>query len=330
MLSDLANNVMNYVWRYFANDNNDVVVIRKSMIDICHGNMSCAVMLSQLLYWHNRLKSQTRWIKLTYDDWFNQCRLTERRVRSAKKLALELGFIETKIVCFNGAPCTHYRINFDTLKKAINYYDPPYYDYEPSSPLPDTPDINKVSDCPDDHLDKTVESSPDEKENEIMTPNQSDITYPIITESNINNKNHMCVVEDLSKETDKNAHTKEKIEKEALDCSLNRERFNQKFSDRDITIEEIFADCQEYYAHRGLIVHWRRFNRWLEREDTKNYAKKTTLKDTAQRLINQLRYQYQLYASQIYADIRLKMIPATTSVLPFEEWSLLHAQHNAA
>ena len=67
---------------------------------------------------------------------------------------------------------------------------------------------------------------------------------------------------------------KEKAEQEALTDKDNIELFNKKFSNRDVTIEQIFKACQEYNAPKSRWVGSQLFNKWLHHENPENYNKK--------------------------------------------------------
>lgn len=67
---------------------------------------------------------------------------------------------------------------------------------------------------------------------------------------------------------------KEKTETEALNDKDNIELFNKKFSNRDVTLEQIFKACQEYNAPKNRWVGTQLFNKWLHHENPDNYTKK--------------------------------------------------------
>jgi len=115
-------NLLQFVWKYFSRHSDDMIVIRKSMVDICDGDLSAAMMISQLLYWHDKYKDQERWMKISREEWFDQCRLSPWKIREANKSLKKSGFMEIKIKRFNKLTCSHYRINFENLKNALLQY----------------------------------------------------------------------------------------------------------------------------------------------------------------------------------------------------------------
>lgn len=117
-----SSSLLKFVWQYFSSHNDDMIVVRKSLIDICDGDFNAAMLISHILYWHNKYHDMDRWMKITYEEWYEQCRMTERKLINAKKNAQALGFIEVKVKRFNKTPCLHFRINFENLTKALENY----------------------------------------------------------------------------------------------------------------------------------------------------------------------------------------------------------------
>lgn len=66
---------------------------------------------------------------------------------------------------------------------------------------------------------------------------------------------------------------KEKAEAKALEDKNIRSLFENKFSDREITIEELFLACQEHYEQKSLWATKDKFLKWVTREDPNNYKK---------------------------------------------------------
>lgn len=116
-------NLLKFVWKYFASHDEDTIIIRKSLIDLCQGSHTTALLISQLLYWHNKYKDMDRWMKITYEEWHEQVRLTERKLKTSLKQARTLNFIETKIKRFNGLSSLHLRVNFECLTAALIDYE---------------------------------------------------------------------------------------------------------------------------------------------------------------------------------------------------------------
>ncbi len=64
------------------------------------------------------------------------------------------------------------------------------------------------------------------------------------------------------------------IESEALNDPENQSIFNQRFSEREVTIQEIFKGAQEYYQAKGQMVGSQRFKKWLRNEKPENFPQK--------------------------------------------------------
>ncbi len=116
---DATQNLLNFVWKYFASSDSDTLVLRKSLIDLCDGSHTCALIISQLLYWHNKYQDMDRLMKITYDEWYEQTRLTKRQMSYSIKHLTSLGYIEAKVKKFNNIPCLHFRIKFENLFQAL-------------------------------------------------------------------------------------------------------------------------------------------------------------------------------------------------------------------
>lgn len=114
--------LMQFVWKYFSSHDDDMIIVRKSMIDICDGDFNAAMMISQILYWHNKYKDMNRWMKIDRDDWYDQCRLSVWQTKQTNKTIKKLGFVFISIKRFNKLACSHYKINFETLSKALVDY----------------------------------------------------------------------------------------------------------------------------------------------------------------------------------------------------------------
>jgi hypothetical protein len=75
-----------------------------------------AAMLNQLIYWRSRAKRTDGFVYKSVEEWKDEVGgITRHTVDKLK----ELPFVETKLMKANGAPTTHYRINFDILIKLI-------------------------------------------------------------------------------------------------------------------------------------------------------------------------------------------------------------------
>jgi hypothetical protein len=89
---------------------NDIKAINMTLVDFT-GDWAPAILLSQLLYWTDKTRVQGGWIAKTYEEWFEEVRLSEYQVRKAAKLMeKDLLILETMVKKFNGNPTVHYRV----------------------------------------------------------------------------------------------------------------------------------------------------------------------------------------------------------------------------
>lgn len=106
------------------------LVIPRPYIDFCGGDHLAALLLSQILYWAERAKAESEWFSKSYDEWYDELRMTRYQVnraingdkRSKGFLGLKAVGIETKLkpsVHHKGAATIHYRVNFEKLREAV-------------------------------------------------------------------------------------------------------------------------------------------------------------------------------------------------------------------
>lgn len=62
-------------------------------------------------------------------------------------------------------------------------------------------------------------------------------------------------------------------EKRALEDPVIRELFETKFSGLDLTIEQLFAKCQEHYDQKSAWATSTKFLQWIKTEKIENYSK---------------------------------------------------------
>lgn len=159
----IPKNLLSFVWKYFSSHDSDTIVLRKSLIKICSGSHTSALLLSQLIYWHNKYHDMERWMKITYDEWYDQILLTKRQISYSREKLESIGLIETKLKKFNNAPSLHYRVNFEKLYKILIELD---NDCRKSQNV--TMESNKMSLSHSDKMSQPI--------TEITTENTSDTT----------------------------------------------------------------------------------------------------------------------------------------------------------
>lgn len=97
-------------------------------INLLDGDHAAALLLSQLLWWHQpgkdgRLKVDYQrdghcWL-LRPDDGWQDCRLTQKQVRRIRSILVGKGLIEHRRFKLNGAPTSAWRPLFDAIQEAI-------------------------------------------------------------------------------------------------------------------------------------------------------------------------------------------------------------------
>lgn len=108
----------------------DSISVKRVYIDICDGNLYDGLMLSQIIYWHGKNKETGKprlkieknghlWLAKSYEDWWNECRVTERTARSCITRLEELGVIKAEIWKFAGSPTKHIRMEWDRFVELL-------------------------------------------------------------------------------------------------------------------------------------------------------------------------------------------------------------------
>lgn len=112
----------------FDHPDNRGVWVELWAIDLLDGDHAAALLLSQLLWWHQPGKDGRP--KVTYerngstwllrpDDGWQDCRLSQKQVRRIRSVLVAKGLIEHKRFKLNGAPTSAWRPLFDAIQGAI-------------------------------------------------------------------------------------------------------------------------------------------------------------------------------------------------------------------
>lgn len=92
----------------------NILTIPRIYIDITGDHLS-ALFLSQCIYWSD--KGRDGWFYKSDKEWLDELGLSSFQIKRIKKDLEE--YIETDIRKANGAPTTHYRVNFDAVTASI-------------------------------------------------------------------------------------------------------------------------------------------------------------------------------------------------------------------
>ena len=97
------------------------VLFQPEYVDLLGGDIPCAVMLSQLLYWYkpgtdgrSRLRvfkpqDGKMWIAKSWKEWQSECGMSRAQSRRCLDKLKTLGFVEMKVYRFKGTPTIHVR-----------------------------------------------------------------------------------------------------------------------------------------------------------------------------------------------------------------------------
>jgi hypothetical protein len=90
-------------------------------VDLLDGDVSAALMLSQIVYWYlpskktglsklRVLKDGKWWVAKSHPEWNHECGFSRRQTQRCLKVLEIKGFIETTVCKFNGTPTVHLRL----------------------------------------------------------------------------------------------------------------------------------------------------------------------------------------------------------------------------
>lgn len=111
--------------KYLKNDR--VIAVRPSVIRLTNGNVTEAVILSQLFYWFGLNDSdkttviidEEKYLAKSYNDWSNECGVPKSTVRNALKRLRDKEFIYADILYFSAVKKMHFKINWENISKWI-------------------------------------------------------------------------------------------------------------------------------------------------------------------------------------------------------------------
>ena len=107
----------------------DSIDVKRIYIDVCGGNLIDAVMLSQIMYWHEpgkggKPKLTIRreghlWLAKRYEDWWEECRVPKRTARDSINRLVAIGLLIRNSWFFEGRSAVHLRINPPRFKELV-------------------------------------------------------------------------------------------------------------------------------------------------------------------------------------------------------------------
>jgi len=174
-----------------------VVPIRVDLIDICKGDLNAGIMLVQIIYWTDRgAKKNDGWIYKPAREFYDETRLTDKRVKNGTKNLKELGLVDVKNGIARGHNTRWYKLNINATLEALGKL------YEERSGL------NEVLDQKPNDLD-LKSTTLDQKANDLdlrSNYTESIIESTEITTDNLKeevlNKEHLELSEDIQPSND--------------------------------------------------------------------------------------------------------------------------------
>jgi hypothetical protein len=233
-----------------------------------------AYLLNQIVFYSDKSTyCKDGWFYKSYEEWQEELFLTDRTLRTYFKDFEKSEFIEMRIAKVQGKRTPFFRPKMDMITKAIaNLLSTELSEPEPQKPeddqnLPQTEKSSELDkDCP---KRKNLPDSQTEK---------FSVSNTIYTDE----KDHMSVGGSNSpshtNDSLKPKTKKELAELSALNAPEIQEFFDTKFAGFDVTLEQLFADCQEYYAQKSLWATRKTFLKWVKTEKIENYKKAKSTK----------------------------------------------------
>jgi hypothetical protein len=230
-------------------------------------NLNKSLLLSQIIFYSDKSTYCTDgWFYKSYDDWQTEVFLSVRGMRDLFKELVNENLIEMRVAKIKGIRTPLFRPRMDNVTKAIENLL--------MSEIEATPKITPVQELP-----QTAESAVKVKN----VPKRQKVPDSQTAESAVSNtiytdeKDHMSVG-GIKPSTHTNDSLKTKTKKELAELSaLNapeiKELFEAKFAGFDVTLEQLFTECQEYYEQKSLWATRNKFLKWVKTEKIENYKK---------------------------------------------------------
>ena len=171
------------------------------------------------------------------------------------------------------------------------------------------------------HLRQSQKKSPfPEKPDTVKPDTENPDTYKTY---NLKNKEGMCGGEKNHTQRMNKKNTKAKLEAKALACEEINKIFKDKFTGRDVTLQEIFDQAKEYFKDRGGWVGPARLKKWLKMERPDNYpllVDNGEGKDCQSRKTHRLQVEYNNYIGGVKKGLAMGYLSKDTQIISFREW----------
>jgi len=99
----------------------NLLTIPRLFIDYT-GDLESALLLSQIVYWSDKIERRDGFMYKTYSDWRTEIGLNEYSVRKAANHLKKMGILETEVHKANGNPTVHYRLIAERFSTSFLQY----------------------------------------------------------------------------------------------------------------------------------------------------------------------------------------------------------------
>ena len=99
----------------------NLLTIPRLFIDYT-GDLESALLLSQIVYWSDKIERRDGFMYKTYSDWRTEIGLNEYSVRKAANHLKKMGILETEVHKANGNPTVHYRLISERFSTSFLQY----------------------------------------------------------------------------------------------------------------------------------------------------------------------------------------------------------------
>jgi len=99
----------------------NLLTIPRLFIDYT-GDLGSALLLSQIVYWSDKIERRDGFMYKTYSDWRTEIGLNEYSVRKAANHLKKMGILETEVHKANGNPTVHYRLIAERFSTSFLQY----------------------------------------------------------------------------------------------------------------------------------------------------------------------------------------------------------------
>ncbi|MBL7178682.1 MAG: hypothetical protein ISS65_00530 [Desulfobacterales bacterium] len=93
------------------------IMVTAKLIEFLNNDVPAAILLNQILYWHDRTKNSEKWFYKTYKAWEQETRIKESVARRCFNIFKSMDIVEVRKRKINGTPVLNFRVKIDLLKE---------------------------------------------------------------------------------------------------------------------------------------------------------------------------------------------------------------------